>query len=222
MKSNDDNVFSKYSHTLIYCSVLLEEKCLPSLESILEMRTNKACFFLFCEYFLSRIVGMTIWKDSCTKQKVSEKMTVSDEVFTYLLIENYWDEWSTKSLDEYMQEVSYDSSTSKRKKRKSTWQKYTKGALGACHYGGWNQDGIIRFNQYVRRLRRTEKIILSQKSFIKLIVWQQQITPKKWKQRSESLILMLMTWLTFFNSINESILNTYFCYFFSSCMYWLN
>jgi len=93
VKLNDDNVFFfKHSHTLIYCTVLLEEKCLPTLESILEMDTNKDCFFLFCENFLSRIVGMTIWKDSCTKQKVSEMATVSDEAFTYLLIENYWDE----------------------------------------------------------------------------------------------------------------------------------
>ena len=41
---------------------------------------------------------------------------VSDEAFAYLLVENYWDEWSTKNLDDYMGERCYNSSISKRKK----------------------------------------------------------------------------------------------------------
>ena len=161
MKLNDDNVFFfKHSHTLIYCTVLLEEKCLPTLESILEKHTNKDCFFLFCEYFLSRIVGMTIWKDSCTKQKVSEMVTVSDEAFTYLLIENYWDEWSTKNLDEYMQEVSYDSSTSKRKKGSQHGENTPRELWEHAIMLVGIKMALLDLTSYVRRLRRTEKITL--------------------------------------------------------------
>jgi len=54
--------------------------------------------------------------------------TISDESFVHLLVENYWDEWSKKKLEEYISEASFDSSISKRRKRKTTWGKYTKGA----------------------------------------------------------------------------------------------
>jgi len=58
--------------------------------------------------------------DTCAKQKVSKIATVSDEAFAYLLIENYWDEWSTKNMEEYMGERYYDSSISKRNIRRTT------------------------------------------------------------------------------------------------------
>jgi len=63
---------------------------------------------------------------------------VSDEAFAYLLVENYWDEWSTKNLDDYMGERCYNSSISKMEKRRATWGKYTKEAWG----DGIMLDGI--------------------------------------------------------------------------------
>jgi len=111
--------FSYFNSQLNYsfhCSVLLEENCLPTLESILEMQQNKDCYFLFCDNFHSRIVGFTFWRDNCTKQKISEMATILDEAFAYLFIANYWDEWSTKNLDDYVGERCYNSSISKRKK----------------------------------------------------------------------------------------------------------
>jgi len=35
------------------------------------------------------------------KLPICEMATVSDEAFTLLLLENYWEGWSTKNLDEY-------------------------------------------------------------------------------------------------------------------------
>ena len=32
--------------------------------------------------------------------KISDFATVSDEAFVYLLVENYWDGWSTRRSDE--------------------------------------------------------------------------------------------------------------------------
>jgi len=105
---------------IVISTVLLEEKWLHALESILQMHNNKDCFFLFCEYFISKIVGISVWRDSCTKQKVSEIVTISDEAFAYLLVENYWDDWSKKELEEYFAEACFDNSIMKRKKRKTT------------------------------------------------------------------------------------------------------
>ncbi len=67
-------------------SVLLEENCLPTLESILEMQQKKDCFFLFCDTFLSRIFGFKFLEGQLCN---NEMAMVSDETFAYLLIENY-------------------------------------------------------------------------------------------------------------------------------------
>jgi len=55
-------------------------------------------FLLFCDYFLSRVVGISVWREGCQKTKVSQMTTASDEAFAYLLVENYWDSWSKLDL----------------------------------------------------------------------------------------------------------------------------
>jgi len=133
--------------SLFVFSALLETNKLPTLEQILQKRENEECFFVFCDHFLSRIVGITAWKEGCTKTKVSELASVTDEAFAYLLIENYWDHWATLDVEEYKKGVSeLDLHTNKKKKRKSIWGKYTKNAYGAKRYGGWMREGLIRFN----------------------------------------------------------------------------
>jgi len=49
--------------------------------------------------------------------------------------------------------LGYNESMSKRKKRKTTWGKYTKGAWSARGYAGWNDDGIDRFNQLCQMVK---------------------------------------------------------------------
>ena len=44
--------------------------------------------------------------------------TILDEVFALLLLENYWESWSTKNVEEYKTEVSFDESTNKKRKGK--------------------------------------------------------------------------------------------------------
>jgi len=46
-------------------------------------------------------VGVAFWRKHCAKLPISEMVTVSDEAFTLLLLENYWEGWSTKNLEEY-------------------------------------------------------------------------------------------------------------------------
>jgi len=70
-------------------------------------------FFLFCDCFLSRVVGYTAWKDGCTKSKVSELASITDEAFAYLLVENYWEVWSNIDIDQYKyEEAQFDERTS--------------------------------------------------------------------------------------------------------------
>ena len=121
-------------------------KNLPTLETIQQKRENQECFYLFCGEFLSKVVGSTTWRDGCIKWKVSEKSMVSDEAFTYLLIENYWDNWATLDLEAYKNETTYKLNSTKKKERKATWGKYTKNVYGARCFGGWIDEGRLRFN----------------------------------------------------------------------------
>ncbi len=123
---------------------------MPIIESILQKRENQDCFFLFCDNFLSRIVGISVWREGCQKKKDSEMATVSDEAFAYLLVENYWDYWSNLNLQDYKSDVTYDKESNKKIKRTATWDKYTKSAYGARRYGGWTTSGLLRFNELLQ------------------------------------------------------------------------
>jgi len=68
--------------------VLVEEEHLPPLDQLLLKHENVEDFFIFCECFLSKVVGVGAWRELCTKQKISDFATVSDEAFAYLLVEN--------------------------------------------------------------------------------------------------------------------------------------
>jgi len=74
------------------------------------------CFLLFCDFFLSKVVGVNSWTDDCTKKRVSEMATVSDEAFAYLLIENYWDTWASVDLVAYNNEADFEVNSIKKKK----------------------------------------------------------------------------------------------------------
>lgn len=125
---------------------LLEEGRLPAPDMLVSGRRNTEGFHLFCDVFLSRVVGVTEWRESCTSVFVTDMASVSDEAFAILCIENYWDEWANKNVEEYKSEVAFDATTNTRKKRKTTWGIYTKGATGSRRYGGWSAEGLERFN----------------------------------------------------------------------------
>ena len=99
-KNNHKELFIGQSSFFVSCFLtflpivstdLIEAKSLPTLETIQQKRENQECLYLFCDVFLSKVVGVNTWRDGCTKLTVLEMSMVSDEVFTYLLIENYWD-----------------------------------------------------------------------------------------------------------------------------------
>jgi len=96
---------------------------------------------------LKLIVGVSTWKYGVCHKTVSELATPSDEAFTLLLLENMWDQWSTRDLAEYKDERKYNEVTGEWEKRKPVYGKWTRGARGECHYGGWTEDGVNQFNE---------------------------------------------------------------------------
>jgi len=149
----------------------------------MQKRENEKCFFLFCENFLSRVVGITNWRDSCTKSTVSEMATVSDEAFAYLLVENYWSKWSAVDLETYQKESTFENGSVKKKKRTATFGKYTQNAYGAKRFGGWTREGLIRFNVLYAEVKADrEKMELLWNKISKFIVCQHLLHPKKCKK----------------------------------------
>ena len=94
---------------------LLEKKTLPTLEDIMLKRDKEETFFVFADSFLSRVVGVAYWRKHCAKMTIRDMATISDEAFALLLLENYWESWSTKNVEEYKTEVSFDESTNQKK-----------------------------------------------------------------------------------------------------------
>ena len=70
-----------------------------SLEGVKE---RKAAYFYFLEHILECIAGKKEWKKDKCSHKVLDAVTVSDEAFALLLLENSWDvfqEYASRNLD---------------------------------------------------------------------------------------------------------------------------
>jgi len=55
--------------------------------------------------------------------------------------------------------------------------------LGAHHYGGWNQDGIIRFNQLCQKVKEDRENNPITEELYKAHCLTTAITPKKMKTK---------------------------------------
>jgi len=92
-------------------------------------------FFLLVEYFYSRVGRKLSWKQQCAKKHVSDIVSVSDEVFSLLVLENCWDVWLHKAM---MKGHEDDTPAPK--------YVYTGTGGQGKRYGGWDAKGYARFN----------------------------------------------------------------------------
>jgi len=79
-------------------------KNLPTLEDIMLKRDKEEIFLVFANSFSSQVVGVVSWRKNCVKMAISGMVTISDEAFVLLLLENYRENWSTKNVEEYKAE----------------------------------------------------------------------------------------------------------------------
>ena len=81
----------------------------------------------------------------------SKIVSISDEAFGLLLIDNYFEKWKILAEGdvedtEPAQQAEAGTGRGKKKANSRRPGKYTKKALGHCKYGGWNSNGIQQFN----------------------------------------------------------------------------
>jgi len=63
-------------------------------------------------------VGVAYWRKHCGKLGIRGMATILDGAFALLFLENYWESWSTKNVEEYKTEVSFDENTNQKRKGK--------------------------------------------------------------------------------------------------------
>jgi hypothetical protein len=94
-------------------------------------------FWLFFDRLIANIAGKKVWTN---RDKVGEristggKITIVDEAFTILAIQNYWPKWfSTTGVPEPA--------------------RWTDSRQGNSQYMGWHEDAYSKFDQLCRRIQ---------------------------------------------------------------------
>ncbi len=136
-----------------------------TLDEFKELRNDEEVFALFVNRFVKRTYA-TKWKSKVfedTTKKVSDIITVSDEAFIVLTLENNWERWldiNNKSKNNY--------TTSTRGKTTSyqcnIMPKYTfintkgtRDGLQNVPWKGWSNEGILRFNEICKTVKEDRK-----------------------------------------------------------------
>ena len=134
----------------------MKKQTMPRLEDILGGRRQAVlnyqvmqqehgqvdAFVFFCYNILECVAGKQEWKLEKGRKTVSKScVTVSDEAFALLLLENGWERF-----------VFYASKEEENQVQKLPPNLYTGRKGGNRIYEGWSDDGIERFNELCRHV----------------------------------------------------------------------
>ena len=118
---------------------------------------TKKHFFTLFDTMIECVAGKKVWTP---KEKVlgpisaSGKVTITDEAFVLLCLENYWEKWRSMSKGT----VSIIGGANRNVADKAAMQafgvpnrdkpltKWTDARRGHCQFGGWEHEGLHRFN----------------------------------------------------------------------------
>jgi hypothetical protein len=106
-----------------------------TLNQVLKAREKIEDFTIFCDAFLSNVIGRNEYNSSVGHTVISEMASVGDEAFAIVCVEN--------SIDRWKEEVEDPAKTNKAKWKPT---RYTANPSEASKYGGWSLEGIRRFN----------------------------------------------------------------------------
>jgi len=120
---------------------LCKKKEMPDKEVLLNPRADPQVFAIFCGSFLSCLVGKIIYKEKVLLRLIAEFVTVSDEAYALVYLENSYDRWLAESNGE----------------PKPPIKKWTSDHLSATLFQGWNQEGIARYNELYMSVKEKRK-----------------------------------------------------------------
>jgi hypothetical protein len=140
-------------------SRLKKQETVPTLANLLLLSNGGDAYHWACSKLLQAVVGSSVWNKRYFKEMLSDFVTISDETFLILTIENNYQRW----VDEAKHRVkppAQDDDDDDDDEDNETWKenlapaKYTnsgasmqngRGSNRRC--GGWSKSGYLRFNE---------------------------------------------------------------------------
>jgi len=100
------NIHANYCCTHLYLHIncisgLKSATNLPALQELWLLCKNETTMEIFCNNFLSCVLGKHHWKWQKKHKLICELATISDEAFALLVLENIWDEWKDMNVVEF-------------------------------------------------------------------------------------------------------------------------
>ena len=105
----------------------------------------ESTMIMFVENFLACVVGKVQWKRNVKKNLITKFTTNSDEAFALLVLENGWDEWI--KIDAHEHFFSKRGLNEEKTRKVVGGGRYTAEAKGSIWFGGWKEEGVLRFNE---------------------------------------------------------------------------
>jgi hypothetical protein len=115
----------------------------------------------FCSFFVSGVVGIRHFDRSKCLKRFSKYVSISDEAFTVLTLENNWERWSSMAFHDDWKESNVPSRWTTSKEKRAV----KKAAIGnesseddekpqARKFRGWSAQGIARYNQLFAEIKQ--------------------------------------------------------------------
>jgi hypothetical protein len=123
-------------------------------DRLAELRKDYDSYSKFCQLVLSIVVGRNIWKTTVGKCKISDFVTVSDEAFALLLIDNSWHVWLDMGIKAQAGEAmggAKGPAGDNGGNRLMT--KFTSNGAFVKKNQGWSKQGLSRFVQLVKDVK---------------------------------------------------------------------
>jgi hypothetical protein len=113
----------------------------------------------FVEYYVSAVIGLRHFEKQKCNKTYSSYVTISDEAFAILSIENNWDRWMAMAKAQAWKTSPVPTKWTVTRDKTSTPAKRGNAILGqenqpqARRYRGWSAQGINRYNQLFDQIR---------------------------------------------------------------------
>ncbi len=122
-------------------SELHKKKELPVKKKLLEPRADPDVFAIFCNSFISCLVGKITYRGAVSAARIAEYVSISNEAYALVYLENSYDRWEAEAVGAL----------------KLPDKKWTRDPQAATLYKGWSQDGILRYNELSKSVRDMRK-----------------------------------------------------------------
>ncbi len=131
-----------------------ENFSIPSDEDLLKLREDKEMFSWIIESVIPHVVSpMKDYYEKIEKNEISEFVTVSDEAFSLIVIENYRNVIKEQTENPLKEKL-------KRGHRRTDLKekpKYTGNGIGAKKNEGWDVQGLERFIMLVDHVKKNRE-----------------------------------------------------------------